>query len=337
MPEQMKIEDIARLAGVSVSTVSRVLNSHPDVSSATRQRVLEVISSHDYIPNDSARSLKRESFHGVGIMVKGIDNPFFGKMLRMIREELDRRRYQILLQPVEVEEDEIDTALSLVKDKKPEGLIFLGGNFQNSSAKLAMLDIPYVMATITLKGKVDRASFSSVAVDDRQETYSLAEHLISAGHSRFAIIASSSDDRSVSKLRVDGFVQALEEHHLPPPIMEYAGGHSMEGGYEAASRLSANPEITCLFCISDLIAIGAMRALYDSGRSIPGDISVVSFDGIPAARFSLPSLATVVQPVREIAIGAVELLLDRLERKQPNRHCILPAEFVWGESFQPLV
>lgn len=337
MPRDANIIDIAEYAGVSVSTVSRVLNNHPDVSPATRKKVMAVIEEHHYIPNDSARNLKRESMRAIAVVVKGLSNPFFTSMFQVIQEELEKNRYTMLLHQVDTRENEVSAAIALCKEKKPRGLIFMGGSFRHTRSHLAKIDVPYAMLTITLHSKVDRDSFTSVTVDDFQAGYDLTRHICAAGHRKIAFIGSNSDDISISRLRMEGYLQALRDLGLPEEdsCIEYAGEFSYQAGYEAAKRLLAQCEFTCLFCISDLLALGAMRALYEAGRRIPEDISVVGFDGLEEGRYAIPSLTTMKQPGEEMAHKCVDLLLNRLRYNAPHQHLLFDAEFLPGESFSP--
>lgn len=337
MADDVNIIDIARLAGVSVSTVSRVLNNHPDVSRKTKQKVNAVIEEYSYIPNNSARNLKRESLKAIGVIVKGFTNPFFTRMLDIIQNELQERHYLMLLHQVDPNQYEIDAALSLVKEKKPRGLIFMGGNFQQRPDKLALLDIPFVMATITINEGVDRAAFSSVTIDDHAEAYRVTNRICKAGHREVCAIGFTPDDKSISQLRVEGFLQALRDNGCPSgeDRVAYAGEFSMGAGYRAAKQLLGRSRFTCLFCISDLLALGAVRAIYEAGFNVPRDISVIGFDGIDSARYSIPSLATVKQPEEKMAHTAVSILMNRLQKSSAHEHLVFEASFQEGESFQP--
>lgn len=337
MPEDVNIIDVAKYAGVSVSTVSRVLNDHPDVSSKTRQKVLDVIEEYSYVPNLSARNLKRESMKAIGVVVKGFTNPFFTRMLHVIQNDLDRMHYTMLLHPAELNQDEIEGAISLCKEKKPRGLIFLGGNFRHRSERLALIDVPYVMVTMTMHNDVDRTSFSSVAIDDYAEAYAVTDRICKAGHTEVAAIGFTETDESISRLRVDGFLQALRDNGIQDgeQRLEYAGEFTMYGGYTAAKRLLGRTRFTCLFCISDIMALSAYRAICEHGLSIPEDVSVVGFDGIEFGRYATPSLATVGQPDERMARESVRILMNALQRNAAHEHLVFPATFLDGESFRP--
>jgi LacI family transcriptional regulator len=333
--QDLTIIDIARLAGVSVSTVSRVLNRHPDVSAETSKRVMAVIEEHHYVPNDSARNLKRESMKAVAVVVKGFSNPFFTAMLGIIQQELERNSYIMLLAQVETDQNEVAAAVRLCKEKKPHGVIFMGGNFRHAQGRLAQLNVPFVMLTITMHGKADRAGFSSITVDDYAAGRNVAHRIIEGGHKSLAVIGSNADDISISRLRLDGFCQEAKASGLPLPKahIAYAGEFSHKAGYEAAKTLLQNASFTCLFCISDILALGAMRAMHDARLAVPGDISIVGFDGIAEGRYYIPSLATMNQPGSEMAHESVRLLLGCIQNGAPHEHKLFEASFTGGESF----
>ena len=337
MPD-INITDVARLANVSVSTVSRVLNDHPDVSPATKARVKEVIDKYSYVPNNSARSLKQDSVCAVGVLIKGITNPFFSRMIEVMENEFSENNYSMILHQVQHSENEADAAIRLVKEKKPRGLIFLGGNFEQSQQKLNRIGVPFVLTTITALKNVDRGCFSSVTIDDYTEAYRVIDRICRAGHRRIGMIAFNQRDKSISRLRLDGYLAALRDNKIAvdDDFIDYADNYSMEAGYRSAERLLKRADFTCLFCISDSLAIGACRAIKDAGRRIPEDISVVGFDGIEMAKYYIPSLATVRQPDIEMAQASVRIILDCMDRKKPHQHMQFRADFIEGESFRPL-
>lgn len=333
----LTIVDIAILAGVSASTVSRVLNDHPDVSAKTSAKIRDIIQAEGYVPNNSARNLKRESMQAVAVIVKGFPNPIFTAMLGIIQQELEYNKYTMLMAQVDTNQDEVTAAISLCKEKKPQGLIFMGGNFRHSRDRLAMLDAPFVMLTITMHDSVDRTSFSSVTVDDYAAGYNLARMIVANGHKRVAAIGSSADDISVSRLRIDGFRQALRDQGILDRSQQivYAGAFSYRAGYDAARALLTKTPFTCLFCISDILALGAIRALHDAGLSVPDDVSTIGFDGIEECRYAIPSLATMKQPADRMAHESVRILLNHIRGGAAHCHLLFDAVFSQGESFSP--
>lgn len=333
----LTIVDIARLAGVSVSTVSRVINKHPDVSAATVEKVAAVIEQHSYIPNNNARNLKRDSSKAIGIIIKGLTNPVFVTMLKVIQHEIERNGYSLIMAQVDPNQDEVTTAISLCKEKKPRGLIFMGGNFRHTQDKLRMLDAPYVMLTITMHD-VDKSAFSSVTVDDFAAGRSVADAIYAAGHRKVAIMGSQAEDMSISRLRMEGFLHSWTGHGLclPKECIVYSGSFAYKAGYDATIELLKNAEFSCLFCVSDTQAIGAMRAIHSAGFRIPEDISVVGFDGIDECAYYIPSLTTMRQPFEEMANNSVRLLFNHIRSGAAHRHLVCQAEWREGESFRTL-
>lgn len=337
MTGRYNIRDLAEQAGVSVSTVSRVLNQHPDVSELTRKKIEAVIRKTGYIPNNSARNLRKDPRNAIGVVIKGISNPFFTPMLNTIQEQLRKNDYLMFLQQVEQEENEVDAAISLCIDKKPRGLIFMGGRFQQSSEKLSQIDIPFV--TLTMNPQLDTVQdlYSSVSIDDYHEMYCTVTQVIQAGHRELAVIGSYEDDISVSKLRIDGLLTAAKDAGVAAeniPI-RYAGGFALSDGYVAAKSLLAKHRFSCLFCVSDVLAIGALRGLHDSGFAVPEEISVVGFDGIEEGGYTIPTLATNRQPRIEIANKGVELLFNQLHGSKQHQHVLYHTDFLKRESFRP--
>ena len=141
------IKDIAKVCGVGVSTVSRAINNHPDINPETKEMILQVIKEHNYIPNNSARNLKRTKSKSVAVLIKGISNPFFSRMIEIIEKETQQKKYTFILQRVEENEDELNVALQLANEKKLKGIIFLGGMVTHSEDKTRQLDVPFVLST----------------------------------------------------------------------------------------------------------------------------------------------------------------------------------------------
>ncbi|MCL1820219.1 MAG: LacI family transcriptional regulator [Oscillospiraceae bacterium] len=332
MNESVNIFDIAKLTGVSTSTVSRVLNGHPEVSQKTRLRVQQAISEHRYIPNNSARSLSRISTDAIVVVVSGVTNPFFSRMISIIQAELEKRHYTMILQDYDPgsDTDIVDLAVSLYKEKRPRGLMFLGGNFESGHRRLRQLNIPVMLATTTILAETDRSWFSSITIDDEREAYNMASYICRNGHKRIAIIGNH-------QLRTIGLDKILREHgySATEAKIKDEASFSFETGYLAARKLLEIGSYTCVFCFSDILAIGAMKAIRDKGLRIPEDISVVGFDGIEAGFYMNPALTTVKQPLEEIALHSVKGLINSIESGESYGHIVMPTTMVEGGSFRP--
>ncbi len=342
--EQITIKDIAKICGVGVSTVSRAINNHSDINQETKEKILQVAKEHNYVPNSSARNLKRYDSKTIAILVKGMTNPLFGTMLTIMEEEIKRNKYALVLRYVKANQDEVDVAIELENERHLRGIVFLGGLFSHSVEKIGLLGVPYIISTVSgITQEIDRNTYSSVAVDDRKESFKAVEYLIKQGHKKIAIITTSEVDQSIGSLRLEGYYSALRKYDIPiresligkmdEKCMEY----SYENGYAVMKELLERGEdFTAVFAISDILAIGASRAIVETGKRIPEDYSVVGFDGIDMAGYYNPSLTTMSQPVKELAYETIHILFDVIKGKSGHKHEVLGADLTIGESTRML-
>ncbi|MBD5507971.1 MAG: LacI family transcriptional regulator [Lachnospiraceae bacterium] len=339
---EITIKDIAKQCGVGISTVSRALNNHPDINPATRKKILEVIEETGFIPNNSARNLKRTDAKCIAVLVKGITNPLFSSMIKIIEEETQRSRYALVLRHVEEQEDEIDVALELEKEKRLRGIVFLGGLFEHPEEKLRKLKVPFIFSTIgmNISDQINKVEFSNIAVDDRLESAKITEYLLGLGHRKIALITEKKGP--IGGLRMEGYRQAFEKQGLPVEeeliyyVQEDMDHYSMENGYLTAKRLlESGREVTAIYAVSDSLAIGVCRAVLEAGKRIPEDISVAGYDGIEMGEYYNPKLTTIKQPVEEIAKKTIRLLLDVIAEREEPQQIVFPAELVVRESTGP--
>jgi len=338
--EEMTIKDVARICGVGVSTVSRAINNHPDINQETKEMIIETIRKYGYVPNNSARYLKKTEAKNIAVLVKGITNPFFNDMIKIIEEEIKKKKYSLIMHHVDFNENEVDVALELVKEKRLRGIIFLGGYFTHSEEKLSKLLVPFILSTVGGTPEMfDRKDYSSISVDDVRESYRVVDELIQMGHRKIAMISAGNEDESIGKLRYQGYVQALNKHKIPLndklviSMKQSNVSYSMENGYEATKELLAtDEEFTALYAIADTLAIGACRAIYEAGKTVPGDYSVVGFDGIELGKYYCPSLSTLQQPIHEMAMATVNLLFDILADEEQHQHVVFEGTMILRES-----
>ena len=299
----MTIKDIAKLSGVGVSTVSRVLNDRPDVSEESRRRVLEVIAEHNYLPNNSARSLVRTKSDTVGLVVRGVQNPFYTDIIRAIEHKLDLAGYTMVMRQIASGDDEVKCGAVMEREKRLQGLIFLGGRSDYSPAELALLNVPFVCCTYTnAYGTLDPSKYSSVSIADEQEAYRAVMELAKKGHRRIAALTADPDDSSISQLRYSGYARALRELGIPP-------------------------EEEDVICADDFTV--------ESGCSIPEDCSIIAIDGINVSEYIHPMLTTLCQPMTAMGTKSVELLLGVI-RGGAHDHLTLPTTLRAGESVRDL-
>lgn len=337
----MTIKDIARISGVSITTVSRVLNNRPDVSDESRRKVLEVIENNNYIPNNSARDLVKTKSDAIGLVVRGVSNPFYTDIIRAVESGITAGGYTMVMQQIGSNEDELKRAAMMEREKRLRGLILLGGRFDYTPTDLALLNVPFVCCSFSNHyGTLTEKEYSSVSIADKETAYQAVRHLIANGHRRIAALITCTDDRSISQLRYEGYVQAMEEAGFPleDPLVICTDTYNIQGAYQAMTRaLDDGGNFTAVFAISDNMAIGAMRALRENGRAVPEDCSVIAVDGIEVSDYIDPPLTTFCQPMEEMGRHSVEILLDMIGKHSDNRHETLPTVLRQGGSVRPLV
>lgn len=335
----MTIKDIARLSGVGVSTVSRVLNDRPDVSEESRRRVLQVIAEYNYLPNNSARSLVRTKSDAVGLVVRGVQNPFYTGIIRAIERDLDAVDCTMVMRQIGSCEDEIKCGAMMEREKRLQGIIFLGGRSDYSPADTALLNVPFVCCSYTnAYGTLDPTKYSSVSIVDEQEAYRAVMDLAQKGHRRIAALSTDPRDWSIAQLRFSGYARALHDLGLSLEDGEIirADDFTIESAYRAVTeRLKRPADFTAIFAISDDMAIGAMRALRESGRSIPEDCSIIAIDGLTVSEYIYPMLTTLCQPTDEMGAKSVEILMSVIHGGT-HRHLILPTTLRTGQSVRDL-
>lgn len=314
----VNIRDIARLSGVGISTVSRVINNSGSVSEATRKKVMDVVNSYNYIPNNNARNLKAAQSKNIALLVKGITNPFFNKLIRVIEQGVALRGYPLMIQNVDSMADELDIAIQEKIDRNLCGVIIMGGSNTYTEEKIRQLSIPCVLLTVSADENVDLSLYSSVRIDDEKEGYLATSYLISQGHRRIGFLYNTPlPEKTPNTLRYNGYLRALEEHNIPFDPSLVATSLTIEDGYKAGFQLmkqlyTRNRDITAVFAFADILAIGAAKAVFSMGLSVPDDISIVGFDGIEMAEYYNPSIDTMYQPATEIALSGVDILFDML-------------------------
>ena len=323
----MTIKDVAEHCGVSVSTVSRVLNNHPDVSDAIREKVMAVVRELHYVPNNSARDLVKPKSDAIGLVVRGVGNPFFTGVIRAIERTITEAGYTMVLHQIQSGEDELREGAELARSKRLLGLILLGGCFDYKPEQTASLGIPFVCCSFTNSfGTLRKDQFSSVSINDQKEAYRAVRMLTERGHKKIAVLLDSIRDHSISQLRYMGYCQALEESgiSLDSDLIEETVTYEMADGYAGMERLlERRDDFTSVFVISDAMAVAAMKALHDHGKRIPEDCSVVAIDGIDMSAYMIPTLTTLVQPQEEMGESAVRILVDIVEGRSGNRHLLL--------------
>ena len=332
----MTIKDIARLANVSVSTVSRVLNNHPDVSKAAKEKVLAVVEEYNYIPNTSARELGKTSSDNIGVIVRGMSNPFYTDIIAAIGSGIEAAGYTMVLQQIGTSDDEIMAAALMERDKKLQGVIFLGGRLDYTKNDMLSINVPYVCCTFSNEyGNLDKSEYSSVSIDDNQTAYEAVEYLYKLGHRKIAVLLSETKDGSVSQVRFEGYERALKDFGLNAceDLIIEIKSYNIAKAYEGVKKwLEKKHDFTAIFAISDNMAMGAMKALKEAKKSVPDEVAVISIDGIEASEYTNPVLATFCQPMEQMGQEAVKLLVGIISGDNSHKHVTLKTTLRHGES-----
>lgn len=334
----MTIKDIARESGYAVGTVSRVLNDNPGVSAEARERILAVVRRHNYKPNTNAKYLKQQNSSGVALIVKGTRNMLLSAIVETMQTAFAARGYSAALFYIDEEADEVRQAELLLRTLKPCGIVFLGSRLGNFIPAPARLTVPCLMVTNSA-ADLGLPWLSSIGVNDAAAAAGVIDYLYGKGHRTIGIIGPRQDPSSPGMARLEGCLAAFERHGLDfCPERQFAPARfAPQGGYTAMEQLlAACPGLTAVFAMSDLMALGAVRALQDHGFRVPEQISVVGYDGLDLAKFTVPRLTTVRQDTDHMARRGVELLLRAIEHSTEAVHEEAPYTLVEGESVRAL-
>lgn len=328
----MTIRDIARESGYAISTVSRALNNHPDVSEETKQRIAEIVARTGFVPNTNARQLKRQQAKSIAFIVKSTSNLFFADVLVELQRHVSEAGYDGVVQYLDENADELAVAEQVCREARPKGIVFLGGNIDAFRERFSAIRVPCVLAT-SVSSLLQFDNLSMVGVDDKTAAALAAGHLAGLGHRQIAMLGGC-DTSYISRQRRAGCERALAALGVPfDPDLYGEADFTFDAAYEATQRLLRQKKpFTALLAMSDVMAVAAVRALTDAGLAVPREVSVTGFDGTPMARYSTPRLTTVAQPAAEIAQASISLLLDCIEKNSPARTLVLEASLLEGES-----
>jgi LacI family repressor for deo operon, udp, cdd, tsx, nupC, and nupG len=317
------IREVAAIAGTSVATVSRALGNSPEVSQQTRKHVREIVERLGYTPNAQPAILRNARTNLIVALVGNIANPFFSEVIRGIDIVARRNGYSVLLGDTQYDQTAEMEYWRLVATKQADGIITLLPRLQ---PRPAGAPIPVVNAGERLKD----SKVTSVYVNNTAAAATATEYLVSLGHREIAML-SGPLDTPVCADRYSGYKRALTKAGIEfDPRLFVTGDFSVESGVHAVRELlKTEVKFTALFCANDEMAMGAILAIKESGRRVPGDISVVGFDDIQFARFSDPPLTTIAQPKMELGSEAMTLLLKILQdRSTPPQKRVLPTQLI---------
>lgn len=330
------MKDVAAHAGVSVSTVSYVLNGTAPVSADRRARILNAVRELNYIPNESARSLKRQTASTIGLVIPDLSNQFFALLAQGVTRAAAAHDVLVVLCSSESTEEAESSNSRLLRSQRVDGVIYLTG-FDESPGSL--LELRSLGPVVLVDERVPGAELPAVVADGRRGAREVATHVIKLGHENIACIAGPAALWTAEQ-RLAGYREALAMGRLNPDEMKvYVGDYGLQSGYDLAAKiLRDNPgdHPTALLCANDMMAIGAMEYCRSAGIRVPEDISIVGFDDVPMAPLLTPRLTTVRQPAQEMGVGAAELLIEMIRGEQnPEVPPLHPVEVKVRESAAP--
>ncbi|MBQ6385804.1 MAG: LacI family DNA-binding transcriptional regulator [Lachnospiraceae bacterium] len=324
------IEDVAREAGVSTATVSRIIHNSSQVLPETRRKVEEVIERLNYHPNRLARQFRTQRTGNILVLLPEPDNSFFHGIIAGIESVAAQQGYHVLIAATHNDPAQITYYFECLQQKQIDGIITFSAEIDPETLQKYASQFPIVAAIRYYKGM----KVPNVTIDNRKAARDITSYLLNLGHRQVACLAGDTDI-ILYRDRLDGFFDAMKERGLEAdPSLIIRSDVSIESGLDAAAKLlGAGVPFTGIVTCGDTMAIGAARALKNAGIKVPDDVAVTGFDDIPLSALFSPPLTTVRQPRRQIGIRCMEKLLDLIEgRPLPNRQEVLPYELVIRES-----
>jgi LacI family transcriptional regulator len=338
--KKITINEIAKRAGVSKATVSRVINNSKPVSDEIKHKVLEVVQSTNFVPSALGRSLSLKKSHLIGVIIPDLSNPVFSRIIAGMENYIRDKRYSLLITATDFS---IETGLrhiQIFNEKSIDGLIFLAGAMNDD---LINALTKFHKPVVVIGSDVLNSNITVVEIDNQKAAYEAVKYLVNNGHSDIAMIRGPVSDRYAGDERFLGYKAALEEIGSYRSEWVIEGHYSFDDGYQAMMHLLKEQlRPTAVFCANDLMAVGAVKCTLDHGIKVPDDISFIGFDDVEIARMYNPTITTVWQPFEEKGLRAIEILLElitspqKIENAKTENHVILKHELVIRQSTRNL-
>jgi DNA-binding LacI/PurR family transcriptional regulator len=306
------LHDVARVANVSIKTVSNVINDYPHIRPETKQRVVDAIAELGYRPNLSARSLRSGRTGVIGLAVPELSLSYFAELADAVIKAADRRGVTVLIEQTGGERQREIELLSSPRRQLTDGLLFSALGMGNDDADYLNVSYPLVL----LGERIFDGPTDHVTMENVKAARAATEHLINSGRRRIAVVGAHDGEVIGSAgLRLRGYREALEAAGIPidPALIGYTTlWHRANGANSMRQLLSTGVQFDAVFALNDTLALGAMRVLQEAGHQVPTDVAVIGFDDLDEARYSLPTLSTINPGRHEIADTAVRVLLERI-------------------------
>lgn len=324
------MKDIARIAKVSTSTVSHVINNTRYVSDEIREKIMKVVNELNYTPSAVARSLKVKETKTLGMLVTATSNPFFAEVVSGVEQYCNQHHYNLIISSIDGNEQRLQQNIQTLIQKQVDGLLLMYSDTRHAMVEQLNLNLPIVV----MDWWPTELNADKIYENSEFGAYLATKTLIEQGHKNIAIITGKLD-KSLARNRLLGYQKALQDAHLPiNPDWIIESHFDFEGGVEGMKKLlQITPRPTAVFACSDTIAVGVYQVAWQQGLRIPQDISVIGYDNIMLAQYLTPPLTTIHQPKAELGKLAVETLLERI--KSPDleyKTTMLQPQLIWRAS-----
>ena len=312
------IKDVAKMAGVSTTTVSHVINKTRFVAKETEEAVMQAIKSLKYSPSAVARSLKVNTTKSIGMIVTTSESPYFAEIIHAVEDHCYRQGYSLFLCNTQNDPEKIKNHVEMLTKKRVDGLLVMCSEYTQHS-----LDVLSGFSSVPMVVMDWGPNADTDIIEDNSFNggYIATKHLIDCGHKAIGLIAGEFD-KTTARTRYEGFVKAMNEANLPIHenwIME--GFFEPEDGYECMNKILVQDNLpTAVFCCNDVMALGAISAITEKGLRVPDDISIIGYDNIHSSRFYAPPLTTIHQSKSRLGAQAVNLLFERIANKDNDSH-----------------
>ncbi|HOQ08061.1 MAG TPA: LacI family DNA-binding transcriptional regulator [Clostridiales bacterium] len=324
------IKDVAKRAGVSVATVSRVINGSSRVSPATAKKVRTAVAELNYRPNLLGRNLRKTRSERVLVLIPNIANPFYAEIVKGVEDVASQHGYSIMLCNTDSDPEREKRYVKMLKSRLADGAILMASEMTGEELTELSLEIPIVQCCEYKAG----LPITHVSINNEMAAYKAVKHLIGLGHKKIAFIGARNQFLS-SLRRKEGYLRALEEAGIDfdPACCAY-GDYSYESGFRIMKQLlKLDPRPTAVFCVSDMMAIGAIRSAMEENLLVPEDLAVCGFDNIHFSSMFKPAITTVSQPMYDLGCMAMEALINIIEgKKEGTAEYFLEHELIIRES-----
>jgi LacI family transcriptional regulator, repressor for deo operon, udp, cdd, tsx, nupC, and nupG len=326
----LNITEIAQICGVSIATVSRVINNNPRVAKKTRLKVMKVIEENDFVPNTSGRHLRTSRSNKIMVMLPTFSNQFYSVIVEGIEEQADKMGYQVVVVTTMLKKSLEQKYLDMLRAKQVDGCINFFSTFSNKEIDDLAARFPYVQGCEpTLDSKV-----SSVVIDNKMALYSACRDFIKDGHTRIAYLSGDYYKHS-EKRREQGYKNALEEAGIAfdPNLLAKTSYHFKDGMHECERMMNLDKAPTAFLAASDPLAIGAANYLLSAGYKVGKDVMVMGFDNSSISKYFVPAISTIAQPRFSLGTTAFDLLYEKIKNlNSPVKKTVLPFELIHRES-----